>query len=164
METIGVKIYNLRKERDISQEELGFALNVSRQTVSRWERDFVNPTVENLESLTKFFGVNPDYFLSGQISAVDEENEPSVISEEKRKPEIKFWKILISVAVIALLALGVTACGIATYVAVAPVQGQEVITTNRFNTTGIVCLSVGLFSLVLLTALSVLCIKKRRKN
>ena len=34
---IGEKIYNLRKKKNMSQEELASVLNVSRQTISKWE-------------------------------------------------------------------------------------------------------------------------------
>ena len=44
METLGDRIHNLRKENNISQEELAFALNVTRQTISRWENNSVKPT------------------------------------------------------------------------------------------------------------------------
>ena len=163
MDTIGNKIYNLRKEKGVSQEELGFALSVSRQTVSRWETDTVKPTVENLESLTKFFGVNSDYFLS-EPNAESGAAEQLSVAKEVKKPAVKIWKTLIAVAVMTLLAIGVTACGIATYVAVLPVQGQEIITANRFNGIGIICLSVGLFLLAILIALLILCLKNRAKN
>lgn len=35
--SIGEKIYNLRKEKNMSQEDLANILNVSRQTISKWE-------------------------------------------------------------------------------------------------------------------------------
>ena len=34
---LGEKIYNLRKKRNLSQEDLASILNVSRQTISKWE-------------------------------------------------------------------------------------------------------------------------------
>ena len=165
MESIGEKIYNLRKEKGVSQEELSFALGVSRQTISRWERDTVKPTVENLESLTKFFGVNSDYFLNEEVAAIKEDVKQFTASEEfAKKPKFKIWKKLIAVAVIVLLALGVVACGIATYVAAAPVQGQEVVSSNRFNNIGIICFAVGIILLALLTTSLILFIRDRIKK
>ena len=168
MESIGGKIYGLRKKNGISQEALGFALGVSRQTISRWERDAVNPTVENLESLTKFFGINSDYFLNDPTAAVDGEAEvqPAIDGEDKKVHKFKSLKIMAVVAAVTLLTFCAVACGLAAYVAVAPVQGQEVVTASRFNMTGIICLSVGLFAFVLLVALLILCliIKKKSKS
>ncbi len=37
MDTIGKKIYKLRKSKHITQEELSFQLDVSRQTIHNWE-------------------------------------------------------------------------------------------------------------------------------
>ena len=42
--TIGNKIYDLRRKRGLSQEQLGFEIDVSRQTVSKWELDVMRPT------------------------------------------------------------------------------------------------------------------------
>ena len=166
MQTIGEKIFNLRREKGISQEELGFALNVSRQTVSRWERDFVKPAVENLEGLTQFFGVNSDYFLSKEVvtAADDACGQPADKEEVKKVHKFQNLKIMAVVAASTLLMLCAVACGVAAYVAVAPVQGQEVVTVNRFNGIGIACISVGLFSLVLLAAVLILCLKNRAKK
>ena len=162
METIGEKIYNLRKENNISQEKLALALGVARQTVSRWEMNSVKPTIENLESLSNFFGVNPDYFLSEEVAAAGEETEPAETVKKVRK--LKTLKILALVVAITLLVFCAVACGIAVYVAAVPVQGQEVVTANRFNITGIVFLAIGLFSVVILIALTFLLIRNKKKN
>ena len=44
--TIGQKIYNLRKLADLSQESLAEKLGVSRQTISKWERDECQPELD----------------------------------------------------------------------------------------------------------------------
>lgn len=164
METIGEKIFNLRKERGVSQEQLSFALNVSRQTISRWERDTVKPTVENLDSLSKFFEVNSDYFLSEQIAVQEEAEKQIAVAKEVKKAKFKSLKILIAVAVSVLLAVCAVACGIASYIAITPVKGQEVVTANRFNTVGIVFMVAGILCSAILITLSILFIKNRRKN
>ena len=84
METIGEKIYNLRKEKDVSQEELSFALNVSRQTVSRWERDNSKPTESNIRCLCKFFGVDKNYFSEITVA--------NVLTDEVTNGKQSFWK------------------------------------------------------------------------
>lgn len=45
--TTGEKIAELRKKKGITQEQLSEMLNVSRQSVSRWEMDAVFPETEN---------------------------------------------------------------------------------------------------------------------
>ena len=68
MKTIGEKINKLRKQRGLSQEELAFEIGVSRQTVSKWESNLMQPTIDNIRFLCDFFKVSPEYFI-GEDSA-----------------------------------------------------------------------------------------------
>lgn len=61
--TVGEKIFALRKEHGLSQEELGQMMMVSRQTVSFWETGQTVPTVDNLIRLKEVFGVTVDDLL-----------------------------------------------------------------------------------------------------
>ncbi|MEG2116613.1 MAG: helix-turn-helix transcriptional regulator [Clostridia bacterium] len=73
--TIGKRIANLRKDKNISQEDLGEALSVSRQSVSRWESDTNIPEVDKLIELGKFFNVSLAYILNGEeFHKTDEES------------------------------------------------------------------------------------------
>ena len=58
------KIVNLRKARNMSQEELAEQLGVSRQAVSRWEVGSALPDASNILQLSKLFGVSADYLLN----------------------------------------------------------------------------------------------------
>ena len=58
------KIVNLRKARNMSQEELAEHLGVSRQAVSRWEVGSALPDASNILQLSKLFGVSADYLLN----------------------------------------------------------------------------------------------------
>ncbi len=58
------KIVNLRKARNMSQEELAENLGVSRQAVSRWEVGSALPDASNILQLSKLFGVSADYLLN----------------------------------------------------------------------------------------------------
>ena len=51
----GEKLTNLRKSKNLSQEELAEKLNVSRQTISKWELDQTVPDTENLVNIATFF-------------------------------------------------------------------------------------------------------------
>lgn len=57
---IGEKIRSLRKARDLSQETLAQALDVSFQAVSRWENGAAMPDIAMLPALAAFFGVTMD--------------------------------------------------------------------------------------------------------
>lgn len=56
-------IKKLRIARGVSQVELGAALNVTKQCVSNWENDNIQPSVEMLVKLAEYFGVSTDYLL-----------------------------------------------------------------------------------------------------
>ena len=58
------KILTLRKQHNLSQEELAEKLNVSRQAVSRWEVGSAQPDASNVLQLSKLFGVTADYLLN----------------------------------------------------------------------------------------------------
>lgn len=58
------KIVMLRKQKGFSQEELAECLNVSRQTISRWELDTALPDATNIVQLSKLFEVSSDYLLN----------------------------------------------------------------------------------------------------
>lgn len=65
--TIGEKIYLLRKKAGISQEELAQQVNISRQAVSKWERDESPPDTEKVILLSSIFSVSTDYLLMDDI-------------------------------------------------------------------------------------------------
>ncbi|CAM2991880.1 helix-turn-helix transcriptional regulator [Hathewaya histolytica] len=58
--TFNNKLYSLRKQKGLSQEELGGKLNVSRQTISKWELGETTPELEKLIALGHFFEISLD--------------------------------------------------------------------------------------------------------
>ena len=70
---LGDKIYTLRKNKKISQEEFAEVLNTSRQAVSKWERNESKPDIDKLVIIAKIFNVSIDYLLSYEISYSDVE-------------------------------------------------------------------------------------------
>ena len=71
--TVGEKIQKYRKDLDLSQEELGQKLLVSRQTISLWEKDQTVPTIDNLIRLREIFGVSVDEILG--FETIEQNNE-----------------------------------------------------------------------------------------
>lgn len=57
------RIHELRSALGWSQVELARALNVSKQTVSNWENDNIQPSIDMLVRLARVFGVTTDYLL-----------------------------------------------------------------------------------------------------
>lgn len=58
--TFGERLMSLRRARGLSQEALGDMLDVTRQTVSKWERGDLTPELEKLVELSRIFGVSLD--------------------------------------------------------------------------------------------------------
>jgi len=63
---MGSFLAELRKERKLTQAELGERLGVSNKTVSRWETGHYMPPVEMLEELSIFYGLSINELLSGK--------------------------------------------------------------------------------------------------
>ena len=61
--TIGEKIGQLRRLKDVSQEILASELGVSRQAVSKWEHGQSKPSTENLRRLAAYFDIDLEQFL-----------------------------------------------------------------------------------------------------
>ena len=60
MNSIGERLYEIRKKRNLSQGELADKLDVSRQTVSKWENNMCLPEAEKLMQLSEVLGVTTD--------------------------------------------------------------------------------------------------------
>jgi len=58
--TLGQKINQLRLEHNLSQNDLADMLNVSRQSISKWETDGSVPDLDNLIKLSQIFHVTLD--------------------------------------------------------------------------------------------------------
>lgn len=65
--SLGKNIYNLRKEKGYSQEELAHKCKVSRQAISKWEADEVMPDTNNLLMLSKIFHITIDELLENEV-------------------------------------------------------------------------------------------------
>ena len=60
---LNLQIRELRISRRMSQVELAKALSVTKQSVSNWENDNIQPSVEMLIKIAKVFSVSTDYLL-----------------------------------------------------------------------------------------------------
>ena len=80
METLGKRISENRKAKNIKQDELAEMLLVSPQAVSKWENDISCPDISLLPKLAEILGISVDELLSGK-----KEPETKFVPEEKRK-------------------------------------------------------------------------------
>ena len=65
--TTGEKLALLREKKGITQEKLSEILNVSRQSVSRWETNISFPETDKLIKLSKLFECSTDFLLNEDI-------------------------------------------------------------------------------------------------
>lgn len=65
--TLGTKLCKLRKEHQYTQEQLASLLNVSRQSISKWESDVSYPETDKLIKLSEIFGCSLDYLLKNHV-------------------------------------------------------------------------------------------------
>jgi len=77
------KLYKLRKNSGLSQEQLAEQLNVSRQAISKWEQGTAIPESEKLISISNYFDVTVDYLLKEDTE--DTVNTTAEVVEEKPK-------------------------------------------------------------------------------
>ena len=73
--TIGERLLKLRREKNISQEELANELDVSRQTISKWETDQSMPDFDKIVPLCNYFGITSDELLTGNSNIVEKNIE-----------------------------------------------------------------------------------------
>ncbi|MBQ6850801.1 MAG: helix-turn-helix transcriptional regulator [Oscillospiraceae bacterium] len=64
------KIIKLRKQRGWSQEQLAEMLNVSRQSVSKWEGGLSIPDLDKIIKMSSLFGVSTDYLLKDEVEEI----------------------------------------------------------------------------------------------
>ncbi len=117
MSNIGERIYDLRNRNNMSQGNLADKLDVSRQTISKWENNMCLPEAEKLLQLSEIFGVSTDYILKGKtivepepvyiyVKDPDSEN----VSKHNEKIVRKYVGIVLAVVfgiiAIALLIMG----------------------------------------------------------
>ena len=65
------KIIELRKKNGLSQEELAEKLNVSRQSISKWEGAQSIPDMNKILKLSDLFSVSTDYLLKDEIEEME---------------------------------------------------------------------------------------------
>ena len=100
--TLGERIQLKRKENGMSQEKLGEEMNVSRQTVYKWENDQATPELDKLIDLADLFHVKVGWLIAEEEADTKEDNYDDVINKissllPSQQPKQSKWKkILVS--------------------------------------------------------------------
>ena len=76
---IGERIKLARKEKHLSQQELGDLLGVTKVSVCGYEKGVRIPTIENFIQLLDVLDLTPDYLLGRDVNVVSEDEEPYTV-------------------------------------------------------------------------------------
>lgn len=84
--SIGERIADLRKAKDLSQGQLADALDVSRQAVSKWENDQASPDTLKLIKLADILDTEVEYLATGRKPVYEE--APIVLNMVKKVDKV----------------------------------------------------------------------------
>lgn len=88
MSKFSTRLKELRKEKKITQQDLGNAIGVSRVTITKWEKEYIEPNISQITDLAIFFDVSIDY-LTGKTdldySKLNSESVLKMPQEEREK-------------------------------------------------------------------------------
>ncbi len=131
---LGEKLFELRRTKNLTQDDVAEKLNVTRQTVSKWETNQSTPDFDKILPLCELYGISPNELLKGGSKETinDENKEELNWSEAKnhlftrgkddedsyarmnknqikqKSAEVVSSSILIFIAAIAFVAIGTT--------------------------------------------------------
>lgn len=132
--SIGEKLLELRKEKHLSQEEVANRLNVSRQTISKWETNQSTPDFDKIIPLCKLYEITADELLGEvkgkerEVNTIEELEKESYRSKKAKGVGIGVLLYFIAVAWVMITipvmridpiissSIFLIICGIATYI------------------------------------------------
>lgn len=105
------KIYEQRKRLNLSQEALSDKLEVSRQSVSKWESEQATPELEKLIQMAQLFGISLDELITDKISESknithvnDNQKTHTSVQKESKKNKARFIVEALIILVVGFLA------------------------------------------------------------
>lgn len=105
--SIGEKIHQLRKAAGLTQEQLAEKLDVSRQTISKWEIGSCLPDLDKAIQLSKIFAISLDEMVREDIEGVQKYSEQLTVEDIIRINNHNRKMMLLATSGAAFLILGV---------------------------------------------------------
>lgn len=99
------KLIILRKKALLSQEELAEKLDVTRQTISKWELGQSKPDIDKLQMMSKLFEVDVNTLTNEDISLEDKDETKEDKNNKKEDGDRKFILYILIIIFISSLAL-----------------------------------------------------------
>ena len=99
------KLKYLRKRNNLSQEQLGDELGISRQSISKWESEQSIPEIDKIVKLSEIYGVTTDYILKDMEDGL--QNSTLAIEDKRqtsfnKKIRLIFATLCISFSIVSL--------------------------------------------------------------
>lgn len=131
--SLGERLLEFRKAKQLSQEEVADKLNVTRQTVSKWETDQSTPDFDKIVPLCELYNVSSEELLTGKSTVNNENNSIDEDNNINKKAKgiglgvllyfVALAWIMISFPVMMInpivsAAVFLLICGVATYIIV----------------------------------------------
>ena len=92
---LGENILKFRKKQGLSQEQLGEKVNVTRQTISNWEKEKSFPDLQTLVKISDMTGVSVDAMLRDNFEIVEQ--------IDKKIKHLKVYKIATTIIAVIML-------------------------------------------------------------
>ena len=89
MKTFGEKLASLRKQANMTQNDLADKLMVSRQAITKWENDKGLPDIDNLVMISKIFNVTMEDLLEYKIETIEFKEGNTIETIDKDNSKIK---------------------------------------------------------------------------
>ena len=82
------RIKELRKNNNLTQQELADNIGVNRVTLTKWEKEYIEPNLETLSSIASYFNVSTDYLIG------IEDNPPIDHLKELDSKSIEIYELI----------------------------------------------------------------------
>ena len=82
---LGQRLIELRKAKHLSQEEVAEKLNVTRQTISKWETNQSSPEFDKILPLCELFEISTDQLITGKKNKINNSEDEILNSNDNKK-------------------------------------------------------------------------------
>ena len=129
--SFGETLQKLRKQRGWSQEELAEKLELTRQTISKWELEQSNPDLEYIIALSDLFQVSTDYLIRGE-EHIAEKQETAPVNNANTSNGISDTRSVIIWVIIGSVLLFTGLSGVIVFMALAAVNPASALVNGYF--------------------------------
>jgi len=108
---LGERLFELRKAKNLTQDDMAEKLNVTRQTVSKWETNQSTPDFDKIMPLCELFEIGVEELLTGKKEEQREEKKKEKVltrqEVKERSAKIVSGSVFIYIAAVAFVAIAV---------------------------------------------------------